>query len=65
MIKKVPQMDVIAILKEFNGIYNTTDKAFHFSIKDSCDQLRKSGCLPLYPAIELKCLPLKKRFITN
>jgi hypothetical protein len=65
MIKKVSQMDVRAILVEFNGIYNTKDKAFHFRIKDSCYKLRKSGYLLLYSTIALKCPSLKKRFIAN
>lgn len=65
MIKKVSQMDVRAILVEFNGIYNTKDKTFHFRIKDSCYKLCKSGYLLLYYTNELMCLSSKKRFTAN
>lgn len=37
------KLDVKSILVEFDEVYNSNDKAFHFRIKKSCDRLRKAG----------------------
>lgn len=54
------QLDVTAILVEFDEIYNTTDKAFHFRIKKSCDKLRKAGYVLVHSTVALKRLFVKK-----
>jgi FkbM family methyltransferase len=54
------QLDVRAILVEFDEIYNTKDKAFHFRIKNSCDKLRKAGYVLVHSTVALKRLFVKK-----
>jgi len=54
------QLDVRAILVEFDEIYNTKDKGFHFRIKNSCDKLRKAGYVLAHSTVALKRLFIKK-----
>lgn len=54
------QLDVKAILVEFDEVYNTKDKAFHFRIKNSCDKLRKAGYVLVHSTVALKRLFVKK-----
>lgn len=37
------KLDVKVILVEFDEVHNATDKAFHFRIKKTCDNLKKAG----------------------
>lgn len=52
--------DVGAILVEFDEVYNTNDKGFHFRIKNSCDKLRKAGYVLVHSTVALKRLFVKK-----
>jgi len=54
------QLDIKAILVEFDEIYNTNDKGFHFRIKNSCDKLRKAGYVLVHSTVALKRLFVKK-----
>jgi FkbM family methyltransferase len=54
------QLDVKAILVEFDEVYNTNDKGFHFRIKNSCDKLRKAGYVLVHSTVALKRLFLKE-----
>ncbi|SEB08973.1 methyltransferase, FkbM family [Pedobacter hartonius] len=54
------KLDIKAILVEFDEIYNTNDKGFHFRIKNSCDKLRKAGYILVHSTVALKRLFVKK-----
>lgn len=54
------KLNVKAILVEFDEVYNTTDKSFHFRIKKSCDSLRKAGYVLAHSTVALKRLFIRK-----
>lgn len=54
------KLNIKAILVEFDEIYNTSGKAFHFRIKKSCDQLKKAGYVLVHSTVALKRLFIKK-----
>jgi len=54
------KLNVKAILVEFDEVYNTTDKSFHFRIKKSCDRLRKAGYVLAHSTVALKRLFIRK-----
>lgn len=54
------KLDVKVILVEFDEIYNSSGKSFHFRIKKSCDQLKKAGYILAHSTVALKRLFIKK-----
>lgn len=54
------KLDIKVILVEFDEIYNSTDKIFHFRIKKSCDKLRKAGYVLAHSTVALKRLFIRK-----
>ena len=54
------KINVKAILVEFDEIYNTKDKSFHFRIKRSCDKLRKAGYVLAHSTVAMKRLFIRK-----
>jgi len=54
------KLNIKVILVEFDEIYNSTDKVFHFRIKKSCDKLRKAGYVLAHSTVALKRLFIRK-----
>jgi len=54
------KLDVKLILVEFDEVYNTKDKAFHFRIKKACKQLMDAGYVLIHSTDHLKRSFLRK-----
>jgi FkbM family methyltransferase len=48
------KLDVKVILVEFDEVFNTKDKFFHFRIKNACDKLKKAGYVLVHSTDNLK-----------
>jgi FkbM family methyltransferase len=48
------KLDVKVILVEFDEVFNTKDKFFHFRIKKSCDKLKDAGYVLVHSTENLK-----------